>query len=123
MSDVPTGMGLEYLAQLKDDARREMIENTLDERSSIVPRHAALWVVPKPAFAEAYAAAVAARYPDDPEMLQIPAQRAAIAGDWARVRDLLSPVDPTPLGDQAAQHHDHLLGCALLMLGEADEAR
>jgi len=123
MSDLPTGMGLEYLSQLKDDTRREMIADTLDERSSLVQRHAALWVIPKPAFAEAFVAAVSARYPGDLEMLQIPAQRAAFAGDWATVRDLLSPVDPASLGDQAAQHHDHLLGCALLMLGEADEAR
>lgn len=122
-SDVPTGMGIEYLAKVKDDVRREMIEHTLDERSAIVPRHAALWVVPQPAFAEAFAAAVAERYPGDPEMLQIPAQRAALAGDWAKVRDVLSPVDPATLDGRAAQHHDHLLGCALLMLGEADEAR
>src|SRR5262249_31628319 len=32
-------------------------------------------------------------------------------------------IDPTPLGDAAAQHHDHLLGAALLMTGDAAEAR
>jgi hypothetical protein len=120
------GLGVAYLYAAEPDDRREMIDSVLSdasERSLVVPRFAALWKVPKPAFAEEYERSALARFPGDPEIAQIPAHRAALAGDWAAVRDRLAPIDPTPLGDAAAQHHDHLLGAALLMTGDAAEAR
>jgi hypothetical protein len=119
------GLGIEYLQHLGSDDRRAMIERTIgpEDRPHVVARHLALWRVPKPAFFEEFAAIALARHPGDPEMLQIPAQRAALAGDWVAVRDGLAPFDPAALGDAPAQHHDHLLGAALLMTGDVEEAR
>ena len=120
----PAGLlGLEYLYLYEGAERRRLIADALDERELIVPRYAVILRVPKPGFAEDFAAAVEARFPGDPEMAQLPAQRAARAGDWASVKARLAPLDPTPLRDAAAQHHDHLLGVALLMTGDAGEAR
>jgi hypothetical protein len=120
----PKGLlGVEYLYLYEGAERRQCLAAALEERDLIVPRHALLHRVAKPGFAEDFIAAVEARFPGDPEMIQIPAQRAAQAGDWARVRDILAPLDPTPLPDAAAQHHDHLLGAALLMMGDVPEAR
>jgi hypothetical protein len=119
-------MGIELLRGLAPEERREMIRGVLEDpadKPAIVARFAALRKVPLPAFLDEFEAAALARYAGDPEMEQIPAQRAAHAGDWATVKTILSPIDPTPLGDAAAQHHDHLLGAALLMTGDADGAR
>src|SRR5262249_55744453 len=79
--------------------------------------------LPSSAPAEEYAFQVRKHYPDDPEMAQVPALRALLAGRWAEVDRLLSAIDPSPLRDAAARHHDHLLGVALLMLDKIDEAR
>ena len=117
--------GIEVLQHNDVGVRKELIAAMVEpeRRALLVPRLAALWKVPKPALAEELTAAALERYPGDPELAQIPAQRAAIAGDWEAVRDRLAPIDPTPLADAPAQHHDHLLGAALLMTGDADEAR
>jgi hypothetical protein len=118
-------LDIAYIQKVEGNERAAMIAQTLapEDRPAVVPRHAALWKVHDPTFAEAFAAAALARYPDDLEMIQIPAQRSAFAGDWVAVRDRLGPVDPTPLGDAPAQHHDHLLGVALLMTGDVEGAR
>ena len=118
-------MGIEYLQHLNADSRKDMIAQALEpgQEPFLVARYAALGKVPKPAFAEELLAAARARSPDDPAVRQLPAQRAAMAGDWAKVRAELEPVDPTAFGDGPAQHHDHLLGAALLMLGDIDGAR
>jgi hypothetical protein len=42
---------------------------------------------------------------------------------WAEVRDRLAPIDPSSLDAGSAQHRHHMLGMALLGLGEREEAR
>lgn len=86
-------------------------------------RHAALQALPVQTLADDFAEIVRTRLPGTPEAAQIAAQRAAFAGRWAEVREVLAPLDPGGLDDAAAQHHDHLLGAALLALGEVAEAR
>jgi hypothetical protein len=118
-------MGIEYLQHLKPEDRKAIIASVLapEDEPLIVARYAALGKVPKPALAEEFLSTALARYPDGPAARQLPAQRAALTGDWAAVRDRLAAVDPAGLGDAPAQHHDHLLGVAHLMLGEVEEAR
>lgn len=124
-SGIGGGASTEYLPALKGENRRGFFDKLLDPetRPSLVARYAAMLPLKDTTFPEAFAAAIRARYPDDPELQQVPAQRAAYVGDWVTVRDLLAPIDPTPLDDAPAQHHDHLLGSALLMSGDVEGAR
>ncbi len=114
---------IEFLVHMRPEGMAGMIDKILGERSHLVPRYAVTLRLPVRDFAVELAARARARYPGDVEMTQLPATAAALEGDWETVRDLLSPLDPAPLSDTGAQHHDHLLGVALLMLGDAGEAR
>ena len=92
------GLGPEYLHAMESEDRRGMIDGVLgpELREHIVARHAALRRVPTPAFMEELAAAALARYPDDPEMAQIPAQTALYAGSTGRRRATSSPPSTPP---------------------------
>jgi hypothetical protein len=103
--------------------RREILAGVVSERERLVACHAALQALPLQTLAEEFAEIVRTRLPGTSEAALIAAQRAAFAGRWAEVRELLAPLDLGSLDDAAAQHHDHLLGAALLALGEVAEAR
>ncbi len=125
LSDEKTGyiLPFDFMVHVRGEARGGIIEGVLHERGHLVARYAAALQLPTRELANDLAARVSARYPGDPEMVQLPATRAAREGDWRTVRALLAPLDPAPMSDTAAQHHDHLLGVALLMTGDAGEAR
>jgi hypothetical protein len=117
---------LDYLTNITGEERRAMIARVLteaDDRPLVAARHARLLGLSRPSFASDFEAAVAAQFPGDPEMAQVPAQRAAVAGEWEAVRERLEPVDVDALPEAAAKHHEHLLGAALLVLGDAVGAR
>jgi hypothetical protein len=63
------------------------------------------------------------KFPDHPEARLIQAGPLANVGRWSEVADLLFSVDPHRLDEGAARHLHHLLGLALLNLGEMERAR
>lgn len=118
-------LGNEFLLLLESDARKGTLAGVLvpEDREMLVARWLVLNGLGDRKLADELAAMVEARLAGEPQALQMKAQRAALAGDWTAVRERLWPLDPSGWGDPTAQHHDHLLGVALLMLGEAEEAR
>jgi hypothetical protein len=63
------------------------------------------------------------KYPDQPEVRVNQASPLTNLERWSEVRDLLAATDPASLDDGIAQHLDHMLGRALLFLGEPEEAQ
>lgn len=63
------------------------------------------------------------KYPDHPEVRLSQASPLANVGRWHEVADLLLSTNPSGLDRGAAQHLHHLLGLALLNLGETEQAR
>ena len=63
------------------------------------------------------------KFPDHPEARLNQAGPLANVGRWTEVADLLLSADPRGLDDGAAKHLHHLLGLALLNLGETEQAR
>jgi hypothetical protein len=62
------------------------------------------------------------RHPDHPDARLVQAHAHGKGELWSELRDLLAPVDPSGLDGASAQHFCHLLGVALLHLGETEEA-
>ncbi len=63
------------------------------------------------------------RYPDHPEVRLTQAGPLANVGRWHEVVALLLSANPSGLDGGVAQHLDHMLGLALLNLGETEQAR
>lgn len=62
------------------------------------------------------------RHPAAPRPRMLAAQPAAQRGEWAEVRSLLGDADGSSLEDGERRHMGHLLGLALLHLGESEAA-
>jgi hypothetical protein len=65
---------------------------------------------------------VAEKHPDHPGVVLDRAFRRGYAGRWKRVLELLAPIASGPCDPEMARHLHHLLGSALLMEGQPDEA-
>ncbi len=65
---------------------------------------------------------LARRDPSHPGAVMLAAEEAAQRGAWEEVFDHLDPVDPTDLDENRRRHYHHLLGLALLHLGQPAEA-
>lgn len=63
------------------------------------------------------------KFPDHPEVRVGEARPIAGVAQWSKVRDLLVSVNPSGLDGGTARHLHHLLGQALLNLGEPEQAR
>ena len=63
------------------------------------------------------------KHPHHPEVRVNQARPLVNLARWSEVRDLLASTDPSGLDDGTGQHMHHMLGRALLFLGEPEEAQ
>jgi hypothetical protein len=104
------------------DELRHRTEAGTDDLRILLDMWDAASLVPRPRLAAEIVGWLQERHPQDPHTALAVSTDLADAGRWREVRERLAGVDLAALAPERQQHGYHLLGLALLYMGDAEGA-